>query len=226
MLYRFEYLQGAQEAQETANFKPILAFPDLNESYGSPRLFPLFQNRLLRPNRPDYPDFIKWLNLPKEENDPIALLSRSGGRRQTDTFEVFPCPEPDENGDYHIHFFTHGLSHFPAAAQKHIQNLQPSDRLMMMHDIQNAFDSRALILRTVDQNVVGFCPRYLTKDFFELVSNFPQQVQITVERVNPSPTPLQFRLLCNLTAQWGQSFQPFSGPTYQSLASTQSLAIV
>jgi hypothetical protein len=225
-LYHFVYIQGAIVAKEKANFQPIISFPDFNQSYGSLELFPLFNNRLLRSSRPDYPALIQWLNLPQDSLDPIAILSRTGGRRETDTFEVFPCPESDETGNYHIHFFTHGLSHFPATVQENIKNLQPGDRLMIMHDIQNTFDPRALILRTEDHNVVGFCPRYLTQDFFELVSNFPQQAKITVERINPSPTPLQFRLLCNLTTQWEQNFQPFSGPIYQSLAPIQPLAIV
>ncbi len=225
-LYYFRYLQGAIVAKEQANFQPLWSFPDLEHCYSSTELFPLFANRLLRPSRPDYQDFVQWLNIPAQQADPIALLARSGGRRKTDSFEVFPEPERDEQGNYHVHFFTHGLSHFPAVIQQYVQSLQAGTPLLVTHDVQNQFDSRALILRTPDLHFVGFCPRYLTQDFFELICQCPQQVTVTVERVNPPPTPLQFRLLCSLTAAWQEDFQPFSAPIYQSLAPEPSAATV
>lgn len=220
-VYYFSYLQGALEAQEKASFQPLWSFPDLYHCYRSVKLFPLFANRLLRPSRPDYKDFVQWLNVPTEQDDPIALLARSGGKRKTDNFEVFPCPERDEQGQYHIHFFAHGLRYMPPESQLRIQSLQVGEELQIMHDMQNPVDPRALILRTKDLHNVGFCPRYLVQDLFELVCNFPQGVKISVERVNPPPTPLQFRLLCNLTAQWEESFHPFSNPSYQPLASEE-----
>jgi hypothetical protein len=119
-LYHFVYLQGAIEASEKADFQPIISFPDFHQEYGSLELFPLFQNRRLRRSRPDYPAFIQSLNLPSDETDPMAILSRSGGRRQTDSFEVFPCPERTESGQYEMHFFTHGLRYCPSAAQQRV----------------------------------------------------------------------------------------------------------
>ena len=217
-LYRFSYLQGALEAREQAGFEPILSFPQFDYRYVSSDLFPLFANRLLRPSRPEYKDFIQWLNIPEHQDDPIALLARSGGKRKTDNFEVFPCPEQEADGNYHIHFFTHGLRHFPEAEQQHVQTLPPDTPLWLMHDLQNPFDSRALVLRTADRHQVGYCPRYLAQDLYELVSKFPEQVKAKVERVNPSPTPLQFRLLCNLTAPWLEGFEPFSSPSYHPLS--------
>ena len=115
------YLKGALDAREQAGFEPILSFPRFDYSYASSDLFPLFANRLLRPSRPEYKDFIHWLNISEHQDDPIALLSRSGGKRKTDNFEVFPCPEPDADGNYHIHFFTHGLRYFLEADQQHVQ---------------------------------------------------------------------------------------------------------
>ena len=198
-LYHFVYTQGALDAKAKANFQPLWAFPTFDHPYTSPNLFPPFANRLLRSSRPEFPDFVKWLNIPEHQDDPIALLARSGGKRKTDSFEVFPQPERDENGQYHIHFLVHGLRYFNEAAQAHADALKPGEKLFIMHDVQNHFDTRALILRTENHYAVGYCPRYLTQDFFELLTKFPQQVHVTVERVNPSPTPLQFRLLCNLS---------------------------
>ena len=216
-LYRFGYIQGATVAQAEGNFKPLWAFPDFNHIYESAELFPLFANRLLRRSRPEYPDFVQWLNIPEHKDDPIALLSRSGGQRATDSLEVFPCPERDEQGRYHVHFFAHGLRHLPPETQPRIHQLQPDNRLYVAHDCQNPYDSKALILRTEDKYIVGYCPRYLVDDFFDLLCHAPDKLEILVERVNLPPTPLQFRLLCNLTAEWSADFQPFSGSAYQPL---------
>jgi hypothetical protein len=224
-LYHFVYLQGAIEAKNKAGFQPIISLPDFYQPYGSLELFPLFQNRLLRPSRPDYAAFIESLSLPSDQTDPIAILSRSGGRRQTDNFEVFPAPERNEAGQYQIHFFVHGLSHCPIAAQQRVLTLQPEEKLLITRDCQNPFDSRALLLRTEDLHNVGYCPRYLTQDFFELVDCFPAKVHVTVERVNLPPNPLQSRLLCRLTSDWDATFRPFSGADYEPLVKLDTVAI-
>jgi hypothetical protein len=222
--YKFIYLQGAHTASKKAGFQPIISFPDFSKAYYSQELFPLFQNRLLRSSRPDYKDFIQSLNLPDNEKDPITILSRSGGQRQTDSFEVYPCPERNPSGAYSIHFFAHGLRYFPTAAQQRILELQQDQQLWLMHDLQNSFDSHALMLRTEDRHNVGFCPRYLAQDILSLVQNNPQDVKVTVERINPGPTPLQFRLLCCLTAQWHENFQPFTSDVYQPLIQPSPLS--
>jgi hypothetical protein len=214
-VYQFNYLQGALKARDKAGFEPIVSFPQFDHCYRSSDLFPLFANRLLRPSRPEFKDFVQWLNLPEQADNPIVLLARSGGKRKTDNFEVFPSPERDAAGNYHIHFFTHGLRYFPLEDQQYVQTLQPGTPLLLTHDIQNPVDSRALVLRTEDHHQAGYCPQYLTQDFFELVCKFPERVKVTIERVNPPPTPLQFRLLCNLTATWTDDFEPFSSPIYQ-----------
>ncbi|MBD2314879.1 HIRAN domain-containing protein [Desertifilum sp. FACHB-1129] len=212
-LYRFGYIQGVLTAQKRANFQPLWSFPRLDEVYESPHLFSLFANRLLRQSRPDYPDFVQWLNIAQHEDDPIALLARSGGKRATDTLEVFPLPQPDPQGHYHIHFFAHGLSHLPPETQNRIHQLQPQEQLSIIHESQNPYDSNALLLCTSDRYQVGYFPRYYAKDLV----NLRDDLTVLVERVNPSPTPLQFRLLCNLTACWPENFQPFSDGDYQPL---------
>ncbi len=111
-------------------------------------------------------------------------------------------PERNAAGEYEIHFFTHGLRHYPASAQQRAAECTIGEELMLMHDIQNEYDANALMLRTIDRHNIGFCPRYLVKDFFQLVGKQPQAVKVVVEKVNPAPTPLQFRLLCKLTAKW------------------------
>ncbi len=232
--YRFEYIQGAIEARDSRGFCPFPSFPDMHVAYISETLFPLFRNRTLPLSRPDYQDYVEWLNFPKEEADPLSLLARSGGKRATDTLEVFPCPEKDSEGRYRIHFFAHSLRHMGECAQKRVLSLQPGERLRLMHDFQNAHDSAALALRTDattpgDYHLVGFCPRYLTEDVFQLLNSayerLAEALTITVERVNPSPAPTQLRLLCNMTVRWPDGFAPFSSEMYQPLAKEKPLAV-
>lgn len=215
--YHFVYIQGVKKAQAELNFRLLHSFPDRDCVYTSSELFPLFSNRLMRPSRPDYQDYIQWLNIPQNEKDPIAILARSGGRKATDTFEVFPSPELSKDGMYHIHFFVHGLRYMPESSIKKAKDLKPEERLYLTQDFQNPYDSNALLLRTEERYNLGYCPRYLAENISSFLKQNPESAIVCVERVNPAPTPIQFRLLCNMTLQNCDNFAPFSSEDYQPI---------
>lgn len=223
--YKFVYTHGAKQATDNCQFQALLSFPDLNEVYTSNKLFPLFSNRLMPQTRLGYKHFIQSLNIPLHEDDPIAILSRSGGRKATDSLEVFPSPKPDENDLYHIHFFAHGLRHLPKCSIERIYNLKAGERLLLSNEFQNPYDPNALTLNTEDHLILGYCPRYLAHDFLQLALQNPKLLHVHVERINPVPTPLQHRLLCNMTAQWHKDFIPFSGEEYKPIQ-TQRVSTV
>lgn len=214
--YQFAYIEGVREAQKKADFQGLWSFPDFDKVYVSKDLLPFFFNRVMRRSRPDYPEYIQWLNIPKGEDTPMAILARSGGTKVTDNFEVFPCPEPDERGRYHIYFFAHGLRYMPAETDNRISRLQTGELLRLAHDLQNPYDRRALMLIAEDRYILGYCPRYLLYDIFDVLQQYPDSVQVVVERVNPPPAPLQMRLLCHMTVQHND-FHPFSSPLYQPI---------
>lgn len=220
--YQFTYTQGVLEAQQKCGFEPLPSFPRFGEVYTSTYLFSVFANRLMPKNRPDYSSFIHWLNLTQNESDPIAMLARSGGRRETDTLTVFPIPEPDSEGRYRLHFFLHGLRYLPPCAIERINRLETGENLWLAHEFQNQYDSKALTLNTEDHHIVGYCPRYLNSEIFEVLLRNPSLVEVRVEQVNLPPTPLQFRLLCNITAQCYNDFRPFSSYEYQPLSSSST----
>jgi hypothetical protein len=215
--FTFVYTQGARNAAQTSAFQPLYSFPDFDKEYRSKELFPLFANRVMRPSRPDYKDYLEYLNIPQHPDDPMAILSRSGGKKATDHFEVFPSPEPDENGLYHVHFFLHGLRHRSSAAIERVNTLNVREQLYIMHDVQNLHDPLALALRTNDDHLIGYCPRYLAQDIHELLKRDSRLVNVHVERVNSVPAPIQLRLLCSITAEWPSDFRPFSSDEYQPL---------
>lgn len=215
--FTFVYTQGARNAAQESAFQPLYSFPNFDKEYRSEELFPLFANRVMRPSRPDYNDYLEYLNIPQHPDDPMAILSRSGGKKATDHFEVFPCPEPDENGLYHIHFFLHGLRHRQPTAIERVSSLKANEQLYIMPDPQNSHDPQALALRTNNDHLIGYCPRYLAQDIHDLLKRDAKLVHIHVERVNQAPAPIQLRLLCSVTAKWPSSFSPFSSDEYQPL---------
>jgi len=224
--YQFVYIKGASEALEY-NFDPFLAFPNLEEKYLSQELFPFFANRLLPRSRKDYNEYVESLELSPEHATPIEIMARSGGRRTTDSVEVFSPPSNGHTSSgercfINYFFLAHGLRHMRACAQDLAKELKPGDQLFCMHDIQNPVDKHALALRTEEYCCIGFLPRYLLNDFWELIRM--DGVRVTVTRVNPSPAPVQQRLLCEFQATPTKDFQPCGSDLYRPYASSKSTA--
>jgi hypothetical protein len=223
--YHFFYIQGVEKARHEG-FTSVYSLPELDKIYSSTELFPLFSNRLMSPSRSDYSKYIESLNIPAGEDDPMTVLSRSGGSKATDTYEVFPCPEIDNKGNYHTHFFLRGLRYMPKCSIDKAAQLQQGDLLYLSHDFQNPYDSKSLLLHTEDRHNLGYCPRYLSQDIFTTIEKYPQQVKVTIDRVNLPPVPMQFRLLCNLDLSLSSEtiheriFEPFAGDDYQPLKTT------
>lgn len=213
--FEFVYVHAAEEAQEEG-FLPFLSFPELDKVYRSRELFPMFANRLLPKSRPDFPEYIEQLGLPPATVSPITILSRSTGRRATDTLELFPLPEFEANYGYRTWFWAHSLRYVPDASQERIATLAPDERLFPMCDVQNAVVPSAIALRTTDLQIVGYMPSYLLEDAHTLQQTC-EFCEVYVDRVNPPPIPLQQRLLCRLESCWPDGFVPYSTERYQPL---------
>ena len=218
--YLFRYTRGAEQAQERG-FDPIVSFPNLYRTYESDNIFPLFANQVLSRSRPEFDDFVDWLSIPKDEADPIAILARTG-EQVTDTLEIFPYPKQLSEDRYVVHFFVRGLQHQSPCAVKRVQHLEPGDRLRLMPDVQNEHDANACMLRTSEQgkhpkHLMGYLPRYLAREFAELSGKQMANSTVDVIRVNPSPAPVHFRILCRLTMEWTPDRAPFEGDVYQPL---------
>ena len=219
--YVFRYTQGAEDAK-ARGFDPIVSFPDLYRTYESDEIFPLFANQVLSRNRPEFDDFVEWLSIPKDEADPVAILARTGDQ-VTDTLEIFPYPTQLSEDTYVVHFFVRGLRHQSECAIERVQELTPGDPLRLMLDVQNEHDANACMLRTAEReerpkHLMGYLPRYLARELAQL--SWEQMANSTVEvvRVNPSPAPVHFRILCRLTMTWTSDHAPFDAPVYQPLS--------
>ena len=97
--FEFEYVEGARIGQ------PLASFPELDVRYVSPVLFPVFANRVMSPNRPDFSDYLGFLGLDSTTANPMMQLARSGGKRVTDSLRIIPYPDGCPGGVYETHFF-------------------------------------------------------------------------------------------------------------------------
>jgi len=214
--YLFQYTKGAKRSER---FVPFGWMRALDTTYLSPTLFPLFANRLLPKSRPEFKDYIEWLGLTESKYDELEILARSGGIRETDTLEIFPCPMPDKDNRYVAYFFCHGLRYFSKEQQTRLKTLKVGERLRFLKDIQNSFDPTALMLRTQEPvSLMGYCPRYFSAEFSQLLEKAgPEDVSVTAERVNPD-APSELRLLCKIVAPWPRKFAPCSKGLFEPIS--------
>lgn len=215
-LYRFVYTRGAEKMPNVHRFGRM---DDLHKVYQSEALFPIFANRVLAKNRPEYQEYLKWLGLSEAQYDVLDELARTGGLRATDSLELFPCPEPTEEKNYEVHFFCRGLRHLHAENRQRASQLKPGERLYLMQDLQNSHDNMALLMRTGDPvTLVGYAPRYYSAEFTQLINTTgPNQVNVTVEQVNRD-APEQYRVLCKLVSPWPANFSPCAKEEFEVLA--------
>ena len=216
--YRFRYTHGAEDAQALARFLPLDAFPDLHRTYESADLFPLFQNRMMRRERPDYPAFIERLGLSPADADPFEVLAITGGERQTDPLEVFPKITTREDGSFHCRFFLHGWRHVNIPSQERLMRLLPGVPLQVSVEINNPATGAAIQLQTAnDYFVLGWAPRYLVKDLTRATIEDAAKLRAHVVQVNPAPAPHNQRVLVELEGRYPVGVEPMSAPEFRPL---------
>jgi hypothetical protein len=217
--YEFRYTCGALEAKEQAGFDPLLAFPEFNARYESSELFPLFQNRILSPNRKDFGAYLRWLGLSADEaEDPIEILSRTGGQRHTDSLEVFPKIKKLTDGTISFRFFLHGLRHAPVSAQERVKNLIENEQLQVAIEVNNPATRYAVQLQTHDRHLVGYAPRYLVNDLRSALLE-QDSIQAKVCHLNLTDAPFEQRVLVELTGGVPPDFEPMNSKQYRVFTS-------
>lgn len=192
--FRFRYTGGAKRAHEEVGFEPLVSFPQFHEDYRSEKLFPLFHNRVLSPKRADFPEYIDWLGLTREQADPISILSVSGGTRVTDNLQTFPKIEAAADGSFTMRFFAHGLRHLTDASRERARQLQPGEKLRVMVEVNNPATRLAVTLHSDDYVMVGWAPRYLVEDLVKCIPRAPE-IETTVVKVNHLHAPLNQSIL-------------------------------
>ena len=210
--YRFVYLKAAEQFD---GFVCLPGLPELQHVYESDCLFPVFRNRLMPRNRPDYSHYVSELNL-DVDTDPFEVLIRSEGRRATDRVEVFAHPERTPEGTLTTLFFVRGIRHIDGAAAA-VDEVQPDEVLGLVDEPDNPVNRQAILISTRTGKRLGWMPDCLVNMLHEL-RRLDSLVEVTAEHVNPDTSPPHMRLLCRLRAPWPDGYKPLSGPEYQPIA--------
>lgn len=213
VVYRFVYLKGAERETE---FQALPGLPDLHRRYEGRTLFPVFANRVMPRDRPDFLEMLNQLDL-LPAADPFEVLGRSEGIRATDRVEVFPDALRLPDGELSTVFFLRGIRHLDGAAAA-VEHLREGDLLVMEAQPDNEVNPMAILLSTRTGEQVGWVPNYLLDLIGDLEHLNGQAPAITVEHVNPPSVAPHMRVLCRSTAPWPEGLVPFSGPDFQLLA--------
>lgn len=209
----FQYTHGALDAGKAEGFHPVAAFPVMDQRYESSELFPLFQNRVIKENRRDFAGYLQSLDMPDDAYDPMAILAVTGGERQTDNFEVFSPLEKDADNRFICRFFLHGIRHCNETARQKALALETGDMLQVALELNNP-TGMALQLESRDYHVLGRCPRYLIHDLRHVTPEY-EHLTARVVRNNGDGTPLNRRILIELSGVLPADYQPMSDKTFQ-----------
>ena len=220
--YEFGYTNGALQAKKEVGFSALPAFPDLRRRYESAELFPLFRNRVLASNRKDFDEYLETLGL--ADNDPMEILSLTGGERQTDSFEVFPKIEKRDDGSFACRFFLHGLRHVSEAARERANSLKPGDKLGVSLELNNPKTKMAIQLTVrEDYLILGWTPHYLVPDLLAAISEKPE-VTAQVVRVNQNSVPPFRRILVEFGGKLPDKFELMSSKQFQLIVDSKATA--
>jgi hypothetical protein len=201
--YCFRYTRGMEQAIEISPIEKssFVTHPDrLYRSHFTENESLKFKSRMPLSRTRYVPQQQEWLGLPKDPIDPIAYVSRSGGHRYQDNYDVFPEIEPDSQGNYHFHFLPLDVSKLEPNSYEYLLQLTPGHQL----DITN--DTRL----SDRQFQLGRLPGYLR----EMARACPPAIQIEVARINPK-APQFHSCLCHATVN-GSLLTPFTASEYQT----------
>jgi hypothetical protein len=213
--FHFGYTKGALLAGSKEGFAALPSFPDMNQSYESSELFPLFKNRVLTSTRHDFSSYLATLDM--SEPDPIAMLALTGGERQTDSLEVFPKIDKRPDGSFMARFFVHGMRYMTPEARVRALQLKSGEALGVSVELNNPSTQYGIQLTTRDYHFVGWTPHYLVADLLMAVSSKPQ-VSARVILVNQEDVPVNRRILVEFRGTLPKGVEPMSGEHFQLIA--------
>ncbi len=225
--FQFEYLSGAIQARNLAGFRGIFQFPDFNQKYVSKELFAFFTNRLLTSSRDNFDEEVEKMGLKvtSQELHPFDVLSRTNGRRVTDTFEVYPPPTVTDDS-VELIFFVRGVRYLSDELKRRWEDGKPPQHpLRLYKEPENKYDSYALRILDSDDYPLGFVPRYYTKSFYELVDR-GCQYQLDLLLHNRHPGFVRERFLVKLTCRTFDGWRFPQSDLYESIAEQSGESIL
>lgn len=179
--YEFEYAFDINEAIKKG-FEPFVAFKDVNRKYESEKLFASFSSRIPDRRRKDIGEILKKYGL--DEYDEYKLLKRSGGRLPIDNLEfIDPIIINEENSIKRI-FNTAGPRYYLGCDGKNCdRSLEVSlnEELILEPQPDNEKDKYAIKICNKSNNLLGYIPRYYSKELCELIDSGWKYTLIVLE---------------------------------------------
>jgi len=201
--YSFAYTQAAAGIPE---FRPLPGLADLYRRYESDSIPPVFGQRVMVRDRPDFEGYARALGLNPKDATPWEQIVQSGGRRAGDTLQFMPLPRVSD-GRATARFLVNGIRHIPQEAhtvngrtvqvtqvdhERALRNLERGSTVLIEAEDNNPQDPDACLV-TVESVPVGWVPRALSGAVRELMDGDP--LSATVVRVAGPGTPSHIRLV-------------------------------
>lgn len=205
-LYRFAYTRAAALVPD---FRPLPGLEDLHGRYVSPKLPPVFGQRVMETDRPDYAEYASSIGLDPDNASPWEQIVLSGGERAGDTLQFMQLPTV-AGGRARARFFANGIRHITERArsvrgqlihvtvedhERALQSLSVGDMIRIEAEDDNPIDHDACLV-TTDGTPVGWVPRALSTSIRRLLS--AGALAATVARIGPPSTPSHLRLVLAL----------------------------
>jgi hypothetical protein len=192
--YYFAHTEGMRQAIEISPIqKMILGGNDkLFEIERSKSMSYWFKSRMLIDRPTETRQHSEYLGLSTSTLDLTAFVSRTGGLKNGDSYDVFPDIYSDHDGHYRFYFI-------PWKLYTDLVDSLELNSLLECHSGQIYFNDYP----------IGQLPGYIN----DLLVNHPNEVEISVAKVNLKSTIKSYRLLCCAKTK----IKPFSQSSYQPL---------
>lgn len=192
--YYFAHTEGMRQAIEISPIQKIIlgGTEKLFEIERSKSISYWFKSRMPIDRLSEAKQQSEYLGLSTSSIDLTALVSRTGGLKNGDSYDVFPDIFPDHDGNYCFYFIPWKL------CADLVDNLVLNSPIEC-HSSQIYFDDYP----------IGQLPGYMN----DILAANPSEVEISVAKVNLESTIKSHRLLCCAKTK----IKPFSKPSYQTL---------
>ena len=91
----------------------------------------------------------------------------------------------------------------------------PGEELSVAVEVTNQATRDAIQLQTRDRLIIGYAPRYLIQDLFQVIMRCSVPPSARVSRVNRPPAPPNQRVLVLFEGCWPENYEPMSGQEFR-----------
>ncbi|MET3683042.1 hypothetical protein ABID56_001132 [Alkalibacillus flavidus] len=199
--YTFEYSHKSESPRNVheairQGYRLHPAFPNLNKTYESEKLFTTFNRRIPDHTRIGFEEILEELSL-SEDADRMDVLRETRGVLSGDPYS-FEEPLRLHEDILHSNFYINGMRHNNKLPENWSEFLKPGDQLVPEVDEDNSFDQYAVRIMNTEGLFIGYVPGIYAQAVHSLLKN-NENVVLEVKKVRSYYTP-QWWVKVKLTA--------------------------